>query len=244
VASTGLSENPVNLEIGSINGRTFIFSAEDASGLRVYEYANGAVTFKGSVAGRTKLVQVKGGTAYPYVFRHRLDQSGSSYIDVYDTHWLVSGGVPNLGASLPTLGDPGHFLAYGFDSYVDDSAPAAYVYREANPVPPQTEQNFGTTKVTLGCLQGGPPVTPTPGPTPPPGGHIFQDWIYRVVAEGFMSACGPSLFCPGDAATTTHQGIVSRGQMAVFLLKTEHGANFVPPPCVPPGTFTDVPCAH
>jgi hypothetical protein len=247
VASTAISENPVNLEIGVVNGRTFIFSAEDASGLRVYEYASGAVTFRASIAGRTKLVGVRGGTPFPYLFQHRLGPDGKSFIDIYDLHWLTQGGNPTLGASLPTLGDPNHFLAYGFDVSVDDAAPAAYVYREANPVAPQIEQNFGTTKVTLGCLQGG-SVTPTPPPgptlTPGAGGHIFQDWIYRVVAEGFMSACGPSVFCPGDAATTTHQGIVSRGQMSVFILKQQHGANYVPPPCIPPGTFTDVPCSH
>ena len=33
---------------------------------------------------------------------------------------------------------------------------------------------------------------------------------------------------------------VRRDQMAVFLLKGEHGSDFVPPPCT--GVFADVPC--
>ena len=34
--------------------------------------------------------------------------------------------------------------------------------------------------------------------------------------------------------------VVSRAQMAVFLLKTEHGAQYVPSLCA--GVFEDVPC--
>jgi len=35
---------------------------------------------------------------------------------------------------------------------------------------------------------------------------------------------------------------VRRDQMAVFLLKAEHGSTYVPPACTPPGVFTDVLC--
>jgi hypothetical protein len=35
---------------------------------------------------------------------------------------------------------------------------------------------------------------------------------------------------------------VRRDQMAVFLLKAEHGSTYVPPACTPPGVFTDVVC--
>ena len=30
--------------------------------------------------------------------------------------------------------------------------------------------------------------------------------------------------------------------MAAFLLKAEHGSSYLPPACVPPGVFPDVPC--
>jgi hypothetical protein len=49
---------------------------------------------------------------------------------------------------------------------------------------------------------------------------------------GITSGCGSGNFCPGNPVT--------RAQMAVFLLKFEHGSSFVPPNCTP--TFADVVC--
>jgi hypothetical protein len=77
--------------------------------------------------------------------------------------------------------------------------------------------------------------------TPPACAGVFPDvpctssfapWIEAMAAEGITSGCGGGNFCPLD--------LVRRDQMAVFLLKGEHGASYVPPPCV--GVFTDVPC--
>ena len=62
---------------------------------------------------------------------------------------------------------------------------------------------------------------------------LFADWIEQLAAEGITAGCGVDVYCP-DAA-------VSRQQMAVFLLKAEHGSGYVPPPCT--GIFTDVPCS-
>lgn len=89
-----------------------------------------------------------------------------------------------------------------------------------------------------------PTPTPTPpGPTPTPGPNQFQDWIYQVAAEKLIVGCSPTLYCPGDN-TLTWQGLVTRAQQAVYMLKAEHGASYVPPPCAPPGKFTDVRCVH
>ena len=60
----------------------------------------------------------------------------------------------------------------------------------------------------------------------------FTDWIEQLKAEGITAGCGDSVYCPDRPVT--------RAQMAVFLLKAEHGATFVPPPCA--GVFGDVPC--
>jgi CSLREA domain-containing protein len=65
---------------------------------------------------------------------------------------------------------------------------------------------------------------PCPGP--------FTDWIEQLSTEGITAGCGGGDYCP-DAAVT-------RQQMAVFLLKTEHGSAYVPPACT--GVFDDVPC--
>jgi uncharacterized repeat protein (TIGR03803 family) len=65
-----------------------------------------------------------------------------------------------------------------------------------------------------------------------PCGSQFSDWIEQLANEGITGGCGAGNFCPGNPVT--------RAQMAVFLLKVEHGAAFVPPACVP--LFADVTC--
>jgi len=61
---------------------------------------------------------------------------------------------------------------------------------------------------------------------------LFADWIEELASEGITAGCGGGNYCPNTAIT--------RAQMAVFLLKAEHGAAYVPPACV--GAFLDVPC--
>jgi hypothetical protein len=60
----------------------------------------------------------------------------------------------------------------------------------------------------------------------------FANWVEALAAEGITGGCGGGNYCP----TTP----VRRDQMAVFLLKAEHGPSYVPPPCT--GIFADVPC--
>jgi hypothetical protein len=62
----------------------------------------------------------------------------------------------------------------------------------------------------------------------------FANWIEAMAAEGITGGCGGGNFCP--------QNPVRRDQMAVFLLKAQHGSAYVPPACTPPGVFHDVPC--
>jgi len=63
------------------------------------------------------------------------------------------------------------------------------------------------------------------------------DWIEQLSREGVTGGCStsPALYCPDQAVT--------RAQMAVFLLRAEHGSGYTPPACTPPGIFQDVPCA-
>ena len=62
----------------------------------------------------------------------------------------------------------------------------------------------------------------------------FADWIEALFAEGITGGCAGGSYCPGAP--------VRRDQMAVFLLKAKNGSGYVPPACVPPGVFADVPC--
>jgi hypothetical protein len=59
--------------------------------------------------------------------------------------------------------------------------------------------------------------------------HADVEKIFRASITG---GCGAGNFCPSMA--------VARAQMAIFLLKGQHGASFVPPNCT--GIFADVPC--
>ena len=77
--------------------------------------------------------------------------------------------------------------------------------------------------------------------TPPACSGVFTDvpcssnfapWIEQMAAEGITGGCGGGAFCPMNP--------VRRDQMAVFLLKGEHGSSYSPPDCA--GVFGDVAC--
>jgi hypothetical protein len=81
----------------------------------------------------------------------------------------------------------------------------------------------------------------TPAPTNTiddvPNGHPFFNWVEALADSGITTGCSasPSLFCPN--------AVVTRSQMAVFLLRGIHGAAYDPPAAT--GTmFTDVPASH
>jgi S-layer family protein len=64
-------------------------------------------------------------------------------------------------------------------------------------------------------------------------GAPFVDWINQISAEGITGGCGGGNYCPS--------GLLTRAQMAVFLLKAEHGGSYQPPACSAT-MFADVPC--
>jgi glucose/arabinose dehydrogenase len=66
-------------------------------------------------------------------------------------------------------------------------------------------------------------VTPT---------HFAWPFVEAIYGSGLTGGCGSDNFCP--------ESVITRAQMAVFLLTAEHGAGYVPPPAT--GTvFNDVP---
>jgi uncharacterized repeat protein (TIGR03803 family) len=68
--------------------------------------------------------------------------------------------------------------------------------------------------------------------TPVPA--FAADWIEQLSIEGITAGCGGGNYCPDQPVT--------RAQMAVFLLRAEHGPGYAPPACTAPGIFGDVPC--
>ncbi len=78
---------------------------------------------------------------------------------------------------------------------------------------------------------------------PPPATGLFTDvptnywaanWIEQLSRDGITGGCAASLYCP--------ESPVTRAQMAVFLLKAEHGSPYSPPAAT--GLFTDVPTSY
>jgi hypothetical protein len=70
-------------------------------------------------------------------------------------------------------------------------------------------------------------------------GTVFTDvhansfaaaWIEALAAEGTTSGCGGGKYCPNAPVT--------RAQMAVFLMRSEHGEDYTPP--APVGIFDDL----
>jgi hypothetical protein len=57
-------------------------------------------------------------------------------------------------------------------------------------------------------------------------------WIKQLALEGITGGCGPSLYCPNASVT--------RAQMAIFLLRGEHGSGYTPPAVGASTGFNDV----
>jgi hypothetical protein len=68
---------------------------------------------------------------------------------------------------------------------------------------------------------------------PPSNG--FRPFVTTLARNGVTGGCGAGNYCP-DA-------LVTRAQMAVFLLVSKEGTSYTPPACVTP-QFADVPCSN
>ena len=67
-----------------------------------------------------------------------------------------------------------------------------------------------------------------------PASHWAAPWIEGIYQAGITGGCGSGKFCPENG--------VSRAEMAVFLLRGEHGGSYTPPTAL--GVFADVPANH
>jgi YD repeat-containing protein len=65
-------------------------------------------------------------------------------------------------------------------------------------------------------------------------GGSYYDFINLMAYHGITAGCGNGNYCPSK--------VVTRDQMAVFLLKAEWGSSYVPPTCVPGVPFLDITC--
>ncbi len=65
-----------------------------------------------------------------------------------------------------------------------------------------------------------------------PANHWAAAWIEQLAAEGITGGCGNGNYCPSTPVT--------RDQMAVFLLRSEHGSSYTPPTATG-AVFGDIP---
>ncbi len=61
-------------------------------------------------------------------------------------------------------------------------------------------------------------------------------WIKQLAAEGITSGCGNGNYCPST--------LVTRAQMAIFLLRAKHGTSYTPPAVGGSTGFNDVPTTY
>jgi len=74
--------------------------------------------------------------------------------------------------------------------------------------------------------------------TDTPASHWAYEWIQRLDEAGITSGCAvnPLQYCPDEAVT--------RGQLAVLLLRALHGSSYTPPPAGASIIFGDVPASY
>jgi hypothetical protein len=65
-----------------------------------------------------------------------------------------------------------------------------------------------------------------------PASHLFHDYVEIIFRRHVTAGCGGGAYCPDSPVT--------RGQMAVFLLRSRGEQGYVPPSCA--GIFADVEC--
>jgi glucose/arabinose dehydrogenase len=68
-----------------------------------------------------------------------------------------------------------------------------------------------------------------------PPTYFAWRFVEAVSSQGIIPGCGGDNFCPG--------GLITRGEMAMFLLLAKEGSGYLPPACATP-FFADVPCSN
>jgi len=124
-------------------------------------------------------------------------------------------------------------------------------------------ENLGSRGISSGCGGNPPLYCPNAGVTrgemallllrskeggsyvpPPCTAQLFNDmpcsnplapWVNELVARGVTAGCGGGNYCPSL--------VVTRNQMAVFLLVTLEGAGYSPDTTCTTAPFSDVPCS-
>lgn len=140
--------------------------------------------------------------------------------DIPSGAWFLPDVLAIYGAGVTTGCGGGNFCPY---DEVTRSQMAAFILRG---------ENYSA------CTYAPPEGPGSPSFDDVNSGQWFYDWVEEFYAQGFTSGCGPGMYCPFSPVT--------RGQMAVFLLRGKYGTGYTPPACTEgsPSGFDDVPITH
>jgi len=153
------------------------------------------------------------------VFRLDLAGSAPSLGGLAPDSGLASGGVP-----LTILGDHLHMDTAATVGGLPFAAPYAFEARRMFTLTPPLEPGtLHDVTVTNGDGQSAMlPHAFFADFLDAPAGSLFHDVIEAFFRGGITAGCGGGSYCTDEDVT--------RGQMAVFLLKVTHGADYTPPP--------------
>lgn len=161
-----LSGGPNGLYFANVNGKAYLFSADNASGLNVYEYTGSALNFAGNLPGYFNNVVVKAnpGGNFPAIFLHRSIRTQNQPwsnpadpqdgIDIFDTKWLVTGSPVRAitiahqgGVSPGGRGNAIEAVVTGSGAQI-----VAHLYRLATTATQGTEHLLVTDNIDISCI--------------------------------------------------------------------------------------------
>jgi uncharacterized repeat protein (TIGR03803 family) len=171
--------------------------------------------FGGGVDGSTpsaSLIQASDGDLYGTTF-----QGGAS--------GNCTDGCGTVFAITNLAGTPTESVLYRFTGGADGSFPFASLIQAS-------DGNLYGTTAGGGIVDGAGAVFAMVKPcfNDVPVNNPFRTFICTIARDGITAGCGGGNFCPSSS--------VLRSQMAVFLLRGEHGSSYAPPAAT--GIFSDV----
>ena len=141
----------------------------------------------------------------------------NTYYNVSTVNYLAAGSC-NFNDGGVTLW-PLNQIVYDTQYYVRDAV-IDYV-KFMGTVTPQIEGRINFTTITFNDV---------------PASYWAWPYIETLYKAGVTTGCGSNNFCPNNNVT--------RAEMAVFILRSEHGAGYTPPAVGASTGFADVPTTH
>ena len=231
--------------LASLNFRIELFAslACDPSGYGQGQHPLGAVTVMTDAGGNVAIdAMINGPALGPWITATATDPANNTS----EFSACIATPAPAASGMTPTSGPAGGgtpIAVFGTNFQTPAVVTVGGVAASMVNVVSGTEVDAGTPSLPAGALYDVKVVDPSllaatlPGAwladfSDVPAGYLFHDDIEKIFRAGITAGCGADNYCPSSPVT--------RQQMAVFLLRAEHGSSYSPPPCH--GVFADVPC--